>query len=216
MRTLRGLAQASLIHIGFATYDDGIASDNIGSYKLIYDTDLKLTWLDYQNDPTNWQSQMDWAASLNDPGELEYHFFSGITTNWASSVWRLPSAGSNPEFGYNQTGSEMGHLYYTELGNAAGGPLINTGIFHNLPKFGAAGQYWTGTHYASDPGGSFSWSFHWYYGIMTPYDDVRNSRYAGAVRSGDVAAVPIPGSIWLLGSGLAGLIGWRKKRRRLG
>ena len=111
-----GLSQASLMHIGFATYDDGSA--NIGSYKLIYDYDLELTWLDYTN-PTvaGWQTHMDSAASLNNPGVLEFYSLSGITMNWAGEVWRLPMSGRNPVKGYYQTDSEMGHLYYTELGN---------------------------------------------------------------------------------------------------
>ena len=33
---------------------------------------------------------------------------TAYTVNWGSSSWRLPSAGSSPEYGYNQTGSEMG------------------------------------------------------------------------------------------------------------
>jgi hypothetical protein len=37
--------------------------------------------------------------------------------------------------------------------------------------------------------------------------------YAMAVHPGDVSAVPVPGAVWLLGSGLLGLIGIRKKMK---
>lgn len=73
---IAGMAQASLTHIGYAKYDNG--TDDRG-YKLIYDDDLQLTWLDYTHWMGRWQYQMDWAASLNNPGELEYYFSSGIT-----------------------------------------------------------------------------------------------------------------------------------------
>ncbi len=45
---------------------------------------------------------------------------------WAESLvigtatdWRLPSAGDTPASGYYNTLNELGHLYYTELGNDA-------------------------------------------------------------------------------------------------
>src|SRR4030065_69711 len=66
------------------------------------------------------------------------------------------------------TGSEMGNLYYTELGNlgycdtAGNCPqpsfgLTNTGPFTNLE----ASYYWSGTEYAPNV---FSWVFNFYDG----------------------------------------------------
>ena len=104
--------------------------------RLIYDDDLDITWYDFSNTAGNWASQVGWAGDLSiDLGGTIY------------DDWRLTDAtnqdGSGPDGGFNVTGSEMGHLYYTELGNAAGGPLNNTGDFQNL----LSTFYWSGTEF---------------------------------------------------------------------
>jgi hypothetical protein len=38
--------------------------------------------------------------------------------------------------------------------------------------------------------------------------------YGWAVHSGNAGAVPLPAAVWLFGSGLLGLIGVGRKRRR--
>lgn len=94
----------------------------------IYDNDTQLSWL--KNANTNglmtWSVANTWATNL---------VFAGFND------WRLPttlqpdlscSTQSVNSYGNNCTGSEMGHLYYTELGNPAGGPLTNTEDFTNL------------------------------------------------------------------------------------
>lgn len=39
-----------------------------------------------------------------------------------------------------------------------------------------------------------------------------NEYFAWAVRDGDVAVVPIPGAIWLFGTGLMGLAGTARRK----
>lgn len=97
---------------------------------LIYDSDLNITWLQdanfakttgYDLDGTmTWLQAMTWAANLT-----YYDSVRDITYD----DWRLPATTnlSYPQYvfgydgttsaGYNISGSEMGHLYYTELGN---------------------------------------------------------------------------------------------------
>ena len=131
-----GVSSATLNKIGTATY-------NGSDYNLIYEDDQKLTWLDYPTGVDTWQNQVDWAAGLNLPGVLTYNLNPGISPSWAGD-WRLPSSGANPGWGYNQTKSEMGHLYYISIGGTPGGPLGNPAPFNNL----LLGSFWSGTETA--------------------------------------------------------------------
>ena len=74
--------------------------------ETIYDTDLQITWLKDAGmvGVKNWNDAREWAENL---------VFAGIDN------WRLPIV-TDQTYGYNITGSEMGYLYYIELGNPAG------------------------------------------------------------------------------------------------
>ena len=100
---------------------------------LIYDDVLDITWLQDANyaqtsgyvaqnetviDAANrtpndiWNNgEMGWEAALNWTQQLEYEGFNN---------WRLPSASENPQAGFNQSSSELGHMFYVNLGNSQG------------------------------------------------------------------------------------------------
>src|SRR3990172_2208876 len=168
-------AHATLTTIGSATY-------NSVDYNLIYDDDRGIAWLDYSNNPNLWLNQVNWADGLNDAGVLTYNLNPGETMTWSGN-WRLPSAlnqdGSGPCSGYNCTGSEMGHLYYTGLGNPANGPLTKKGDFTNLKP----DVYWSGTEYAPDT--NWAWSFDFASGFQNIRDKDLYDHYAMAVRPGE-------------------------------
>jgi hypothetical protein len=226
-----GLGHASLTTIGTATYGGQ-------DYKLIYESDQQLVWLDYTKTADSWQNQLDWASTLG--VSLSVTLNLGYTTNidW-STGWRLPvtdesKANLSGDFGwagpdgtgyhnylvgYNMVNSEMGKLYYESLGNKGlyatdgtnpqpGYGLLNKGDFENLQP----DQYWLGTEYSLDP--SRAWRYNSNFGYQGQ-DNMGESFLALAVRPGEVSSiqspVPVPAAVWLFGSGLIGLAGIRKR-----
>ena len=157
--------------------------------EFAYDTVLDATWyLTANNTGLSWDNAKSWA--------------SGLTVGTFSG-WSLPSA--DPACGaFNCTNSQMGELYYTALGNPAGGPLSNTGPFKNLQS----NDYWSGTEYAPSP--DLAWDFNTNNGNQNAFTK-STGLYALAVRPGDVAAVPEPGMVALLLSGLAGVMVMRRR-----
>ena len=188
---------------------------------LIYDDDLNITWLQDANyamtsgydadGKMTWQDAVTWADNLVYGGYSDWRLPAVVPQN---NTWGYDGTTG---VGYNiTTGSEMGHLFYTELGNkgyyATDGitnqpdwGLVNTAPFTNLQPY----FYWSGTE--SDSFFHNAWDFRFSHGLQ--YRNVEsNLFYALAVR-GDVAAasVPEPGTMMLMGSGIVGLVAARKR-----
>jgi hypothetical protein len=177
--------------LSISILETGNAALQNNGNNFIYDTDLNITWYAVANNTAmHWYDANTWATS---------QIYGGV------SGWRLPTTPGTSS-GYSNEG-EMGHLYYDELGNQTGGPLTNVGPFTNL----RADLYWTGTEIDT---------FHaWYYAFLNgSQGDVDKGLYpyfygALAVHDGNVSAVPLPGAVWLLSSGLIGLIGIRRFKK---
>ena len=208
MKTTQTLLAAVILSTGLLTTTGAHAAlqSRLGGL-AVYDTDLNITWLANANANAQmtWSQANAWAAGLTVGG------FSG---------WRLPTTvqpdttcgGQNGSgsYGYNCTGSEMGHLFYNELGGVAGKSITTThnanyNLFHNV----VSNYYWSGTEFA--PNSIGAWNFDMFNGYQI-LGNKNDGTFALAVRPGDVPAVPVPAAAWLMGSGLLGLIGVARRK----
>ena len=177
----------------------GEGSSFYGSHRLIYDTDRDITWYDYTQYYPEWGGMMSWAAGLEvNSGGVNY------------TDWRLPSAlnqdGSGPCNGADCTGSEMGHRFYTELGNVAASDeagwdyqLKNAGPFQDLQS----AYVWSDTEHSKD----YSWHFDTFFGFQSPHGK-NGKAYFGAlaVRPGDVAVAVAPEPVSAILFGVGGVV----------
>ncbi len=191
--------------------------------QAVYDTDLNVTWLANANlaasntfgvsgissyGSMTWNTAQSWIGAMNTANYLGYN-------DWRLPVTVQPDATCSDQwgsafFGYNCTGSEMGHLFYNELGGVASSSILTTNntnldLFQNVLSH----YYWSGTEYAPD--NSRAWSFLTNGGNQ--YAHHKDSiMFVWAVRPGQVAAVPEPETYAMLLAGL-GLLGFTARRR---
>ena len=185
-------------------------------YQAYYDDDLDITWAANANINgimMNWADANTWAAGLDIGGVTGWRL--PTTTQPDPSCDEQYDAGAFGLEGYffNCTGSEMGHLYYNELGGTALTSILTTGDPTELAKFSnfQASYYWSATERASDT--NYAWGF---FTLGGSQGGALKSElgYAWAVQSGDIAAVvPVPAAFWLFSSGLLGLIGIAKRKK---
>lgn len=176
-----------------------------------YSGSRNLTINDFNttNGSLTWWGAQAWIGYLN---SINYKGYND---------WRLPT--TSPEVsGTGQTGSELGHMFYTELGGVTGtnitaatGHNANYNLFTGFKN----ANYWTQTE-AFQPNTTnprFAWQF--FYGTASSTtagtqntNSKANTGYAWAVRT---TPVPVPAAFWLFTSALAGLagIGRREMRR---
>lgn len=203
--------QAALIERldGLAYYDDVAdltwlsdanysATQYINSEGMIGDADGRMTWNDANA----------WAASLN----------IGGVTGWRLPDTIQPDATCDNQFegvissGFNCSGSEMGNMHYNVLGGSVnnGGvitltPNANYFLFSNIQRF----DYWSETEFIDR--NDIAWIFNF---VGLQQGTSKNSdRYAWAVQSGDIGAVPLPPAVLLFGSGFITLIGLAKRKK---
>ena len=148
-----------------------------------------------------WWGAQAWANNLS---------LGGVTG------WTLPTT-TVQSVGYNQTDSQLGDLYYNQLGGVAN-TFITATHNANYNLFSNVQNYYVSSS-SSELGSAYMWVF--FIGIDsqgTPYQGFQdnwnlksNLANAWAVHAGDVAAVPLPGAIWLFLSGMIGFMGLKRR-----
>ena len=204
---------AELIIIGFSLTSQAALFDRGGG--MIYDDVLNITWLQDANQGAGsafddgvstidglmtWDSAVAWADNLSFGGFDDWRLASMdvngddtiVDCNFASEV-----ACRDHEFGYM--------FYQNLMGNLGDFLSGDQGLFTNI-QF----RHWSGTEYAANP--DFAWFFHFSHGGQTLGFKPNFTLGAWAVRAGDVGVVPLPGAVWLLGSGLLGLVGFSRRK----
>lgn len=216
------------ILLGINTFASGFAHASLidRGGGLIYDTTLNVTWLqnanygagsvyDHFDDPNpiyrSWDTDglMSWASATSWADTLVFH---DSVRNVDYGDWRLPTSLGLGSVcvQYNCKNSEMGHLFFVDLGNKgiyddSGNyqpdyGLINTGPFVNLQP----SVYWSSTLHDSSDAYSFYMQAGYQVANGTNYWGIGS--YAMAVRDGDVFAAPEPQSIALVLIGLGLMI----------
>lgn len=183
MKNLSILLCAAVLVFGVVGISHAELHDRGGG--LIYCDTLDITLL--QDAHANgagvgmkWNDAMAWTEGLQ-------YYDSVRDATWDD--WRLPDPrnqdGSGPFIGYNFTDTEMGHIYYTELGNAPfSGGFSNSGPFENIQT---VLTYWMNMERVENPG--FAYRFDFSSGNMS-YGNEENEFYVWAVRDGDVGVPP--------------------------
>ncbi len=192
---------------------------------LVYDNDYTpvgasspgLTWTANANLPATetfgvtgigadggmtWDKALEWIAAMN-------------TANYAgANDWRLwspfNSDGSGPCSGFDCDDSELGHLFYVEGGLSAGDAINDSAALKDVFTNMQHEAYWSGTERSP----SNVWIFDGFRGEQLT-GDALNTDHVWAVRPGQVAAAPLPGTALLMALGFGAMTVLRRARRRL-
>jgi len=165
----------------------------------------------YPNGSMSWFAAQAWIKYLN------YISYAG------SNMWALPSTVDDPASLTDGRGShpaasssQMAQLFLDGLGqNPSSGLKISHNSAYDLFSGALQTAYRSGTEYSIDPDYNYQVWQHMEMGLYQYRENKFGDFWVLAVAPGQVgalSAVPVPGAIWLLGSGLLGVLGLRRRK----
>jgi hypothetical protein len=190
----------------------GRLADSNGDFQAYHDTEEDLTWLADANFAYT-SGYIDTISNTYNDGRMTW----GQANNWAADLnvegvdgWRLADADLCSA--YACYGGEILNLFSNVLGGSAGTSIVgshnaNYDLFSNVQN----NRYWSATEYEPITNFHKAWYLSMYFGHVGS-DSQTVESYAWALQSGDVSAVPVPATVWLLGSGLLGLVGLTRRK----
>jgi len=213
MKSLSRLALAAALSVATLSAQAALVARPGG---MVYDTVQNITWLQNWNTNglMNWSTANNWVNDLVYGGFDDWRLPTTNTTASSNCSGNFNPGGGFPQqyFGFNCTGSELGHMFYNEFGATAGQSILagsnaaNLALFTNVQSL----DYWSGTEYAPNPGDA--WVFSSSDGYQG-FDSKFSALYAVAVRPGDVAAaVPEPQTLALALLALGATMVVRRRR----
>jgi hypothetical protein len=235
-----GTAQASLVDRGNGLlYDDVLDVTWLQDANYAKTSGASVSGLMDWNTATTWAADLvyggysDWRLASNTPvsGDSGFNYGYSVTGS-TDSGYNITSPHSelaymyyvnlglkssidmagNSQFNFGIFGdgtlygqNDLGTYYFGQNSDGTYYQQNNVGLVNNLQN----SAYWSGAEFS--PGSVNSWEFTTQIGYQN--NSIKSEQlYAWAVRPGDVAAVPVPGAVWLFGSGLLGLLGMKKRR----
>jgi hypothetical protein len=197
-----------------------LVTDIISTIKFIHDTPSYYDTTPYSGSHTLSINDFGNNGSVDWYGAQAFVAYLNVKSYEGSTHWGLPTTPDNVGNGYYITSSQLGELFYSELGAVSGG-VIPSGSFINVQSavYWSTNEYiystiWQGVGLASET----AWDFRTFDGLHSVSDKTTSSNiyfnwYAWVVSPGDIIApVPVPSAICLFGSFLVGFIGTNRRK----
>jgi hypothetical protein len=180
--------------------------------RAAYDDVLDITWVTDAglSGEGGWREQVAWADGLSLGGAQDWRLASisvaaGLPTGVADRGGIVDCSTSTERACRD---NELGYMYYHNLGGSEGDDLTGNQTVDGVDLMNIQSYYWSGTELDS----TSAWDFNFGSGTQGLGRKL-NDNYGWAVRSGDIAVIPVPPAVWLFGSGLLGLLGLAKRKR---
>lgn len=216
-------SQASLINVGNGLIYDNVSDVTWISNGLTFPNDIAATTSNPTGNPyTGSLLGTVVTPSLGAPHTIEANDFSyeaslgrWVGSWWAATAWAegfTSQHGSQAVSDWRLPTSAEAQNLITQLNQLGTGRTGAAPPFDYIPPF-----FWTST-LTSETNVNFSNMLSGTIGNRTLFDAVAGRpAYSNVmiVAPGNVAPVPLPAAAWLFGSGLAGLIGFVRRRRAI-